>query len=191
MNVAQFRTLMLSSLLAMACPSVAAQTAPVAGSVKAKVASVPAARPTDVSSIDGILDALYDVISGPKEQVRDWNRLRSLFAPGARVIPTHTNENGVTQAQVMSVEEFVALAGPTLAKEGFFERESHRVMQRYGAIAHIFSTYESRHAAKDAKPFQRGINSIQLLFDGHRWWVVTIYWQAERPDLAVPKQYGG
>jgi len=59
-----------------------------------------------------------------------------------------------------------------------------------GNIAQVFSTYESRHT-KDAEPFQRGINSFQLLFDGHRWWVVTIYWQGERPGLPIPKQYGG
>ena len=64
-------------------------------------------------------------------------------------------------------------------------------MECYGDIAQVFSTYESRHAEADAKPFQRGINSFQLLFDGHRWWVVTIYWQGERLDLPLPKQYGG
>ena len=55
----------------------------------------------------------------------------------------------------------------------------------------MFSTYESRHAATDARPFQRGINSFQPMFDGHLWWVVTIYWQGERPDQPIPAQYGG
>jgi hypothetical protein len=55
----------------------------------------------------------------------------------------------------------------------------------------VFSTYESRHALADAKPFERGINSFQLLYDGQRWWVVTIYWQGERPGLPIPPQYGG
>lgn len=83
------------------------------------------------------------------------------------------------------------MAGPTLKKEGFYERESHRNVQRYDAIAHVLSTYESRRAAADPTPFQRGINSIQLLFDGHRWWVVTIYWQAEHAGLPIPQVYGG
>ena len=103
---------------------------------------VPTARPADVASMDAILDALYDVISGPKEQERDWDRLRSLFAPGARIIPTHTDNNGVAQADVMSVPDFINMAGPVLEKEGFFERESHRTVERYGAIAHVFSTYD-------------------------------------------------
>ncbi|MEP6897845.1 MAG: hypothetical protein ABI870_04890 [Rhodanobacter sp.] len=141
--------------------------------------------------MDAILDALYDVISGSKEKQRDWNRMRSLFAPGARVIPTNIDDNGIAKADVMSVSDFIEMAAPVLKKEGFYERESRRTVQRYGAIAQVFSTYESRRAASDAKPFQRGINSIQLLFDGHRWWVMTIYWQAERADLPLPKRYGG
>ena len=56
-------------------------------------------------------------------------------------------------------------------------------------MTHAFSTYESRRKANDEKPFARGINSIQLLNDGKRWWVVTVYWQAERPDSPIPAQY--
>ncbi len=74
-----------------------------------------------------------------------------------------------------------------MARDGFFERESHRTVERYGDIAQVFSTYESRHAAVDAKPFQRGINSFQRMFDGHRWWVVTIYWQGAGPDQPIPR----
>jgi hypothetical protein len=140
--------------------------------------------------MSAIIEAVYDVISGPKGQERDWNRMRSLFVPGARLISAHTDKDGLTTAHVMSVEDYIRLGGPLLKKDGFFEREAHRTEERYGNIAQVFSTYESRHA-EEAKPFQRGINSFQLLFDGHRWWVVTIYWQGESPDLPIPKQYGG
>ncbi|MEI7037628.1 hypothetical protein [Fulvimonas yonginensis] len=168
-----------------------AQTAPASARTAASAPGLPAARPADVASMDAILGALYDVISGPKGQKRDWDRLRSLFVPGARLIPVHAGKDGIVQARVLSVEDYIRLGAPLLEKEGFFEREVHRTVDRYGHIAQVFSTYESRHAANDAKPFQRGINSIQLLFDGHRWWVVTIYWQGERPDLPIPEQYGG
>ncbi|MFC5435275.1 hypothetical protein ACFPME_01820 [Rhodanobacter umsongensis] len=141
--------------------------------------------------MDAIMQAVYDVISGPRGRQRDWNRLRSLFVPGARLIPVRAGKDGTVEAHVMSVEDFIRRADPAMAKEGFFERESHRTVDRYGAIAQVFSTYESRHAAADAKPFQRGINSFQLMFDGHRWWVVTIYWQSEGPGAPIPKQYGG
>ena len=169
---------------------VAAQNAPAPVPAAASTAATPAARPADVSSEDAIIKAVYDVISGPKGQPRDWDRMRSLFVPGARLISAHTGEDGLVTPHVMSVEDYIRLGDPLLKKDGFFEREAHRTEDRFGNISQVFSTYESRHEA-DAKPFQRGINSFQLLFDGKRWWVVTIYWQGERPGLSIPKQYGG
>jgi hypothetical protein len=194
MGLISFRALLVPCALVFAVASTqpaAAQTA-AASSPPASTAPAPAARPADVSSMDAIMKAVYDVISGPQGQKRDWDRMRSLFVPGARLIPVHAGKDGDTsEVHVLSVEDFIRRAAPVMEKEGFFERESHRTVDRYGDIAQVFSTYESRHAATDAKPFQRGINSFQLLFDGHRWWVVTIYWQGERPDLPLPKQYGG
>ena len=191
MGLVSFRTLLLPCALvfAGALPQpAAAQSAPASSPA---VPGAPAARPADVSSMDAVIHAVYDVISGPGEQKRDWNRMRSLFVPGARLIAVHAGKDGANVARVLSVEDYIRLAEPLMAKDGFFERESHRTVERYGDIAQVFSTYESRHAAADAKPFQRGINSFQLMFDGHRWWVVTIYWQGERPDRPIPKRYGG
>ena len=198
MNLVSVRNLLLPCAMALAASlpqGVAAQdarapSAQASGAAAARVPATPAARPADVASIDAILKAAYDTISGPKGQQRDWDRLRSLFLPGARLIPTHTSEDGITTARVLNVDEFIRIGDPNLKKNGFFEDEVHRTVQRFGNIAQVFSTYETRHEAAD-KPFQRGINSIQLLFDGHRWWIVTIYWQGERPDLPIPKQFGG
>lgn len=154
-------------------------------------AARPAADPADVSSMDAILAALYDVISGPAGQERDWDRMRSLFIPGARLVPTGIDSAGVTRWRTMSVDDYVRTAGPYLEKNGFFEKEIGRTVERYGTIAQVFSAYASRHEADDPEPFQRGINSIQLLWDGSRWWVVTIFWEPERPGHPIPKDYIG
>ncbi len=80
--------------------------------------------------------------------------------------------------------------GASLEASGFFEREISRKTEAYGNIMHVFSTYESRRTADlSEKPFARGINSIQLLKDGNRWWVVSIFWDAERPGTEIPAQY--
>lgn len=147
----------------------------------------PQAKPEDVKSIDAIVAAMYDTISGPKGQARDWDRFRSLFAPDARLIPVAARNNTI-RARTLSVEDFVKAVTPAVAREGFFESEVSRKVESFGAIAHVFSTYESRHE-KDGEPFTRGINSIQLLKDADRWYVVTIYWDAERPGLAIPPEY--
>jgi hypothetical protein len=153
-----------------------------------KPGAPPAARAEDVRSIDAILATLYGTISGPPGP-RDWDRLRGLCLPGARLIPCRRGAEGTATARVLSVEEFIKASEPALRQQGFFEREIHRRVERFGAVAHVFSTYESRHAAADAEPFVRGINSIQLFHDGARWWVVTIFWDSERPDQPIPADY--
>ncbi|MDQ3698664.1 MAG: hypothetical protein M3373_11675 [Gemmatimonadota bacterium] len=149
----------------------------------------PVARAGDVASIDAIIEALYDVISGPAGQKRDWDRFRSLFAPGARLIVARPLETGGAQAVVMDPERYVERAGPGLERDGFFERELSHKTETFGNIAHRFSTYDSRRAEDDAEPFARGINSIQLLKDGGRWWVVTVFWDSERPGSPIPRAY--
>ena len=193
MGRVSLRTLLLPCVLfaGVWVPPAAAQGAPASSLVSPAASAVPTARPADVSSMDAIIKAVYDVISGPADQQRDWNRMRSLFVPGARLIAVHTGKDSPNVARVLSVEDYIRLAEPLMAKKGFFERESHRTVERFGDIAQVFSTYESRYVATDAKPFERGINSFQLMFDGQRWWVVTIYWQGENPDRPIPKQYGG
>jgi len=147
------------------------------------------ARPEDVASMDAILAALYDVISGPAGQHRDWDRMRALFAPGARLIPTVYRPDSVPALRLWDVEQYVTQVGPRLESSGFFEREISRRVERYGGVVHVFSTYESRRASADPTPFARGINSIQLWFDGRRWWVVTVYWESERPNNPIPAAY--
>ena len=149
----------------------------------------PPASPSDVASIDSIIAAVYDVISGPAGKKRDWNRMRSLFMPGARLIPTGQRQDGSFVSRVMTVEDYVVRNSPFLEKEGFFETEIARRTEAYGQIAHVFSTYESRHKSDDAKPFARGINSFQLMNDGQRWWVVTIFWQGETEKAPLPDKY--
>lgn len=149
----------------------------------------PEADPADVASIDAIVTALYDVISGPAGETRDWDRFRSLHIPQARLIPTGRNPQGQFGHRVMSVEDFVSTSGPLMQERGFFETEVARTTERFGSIAHAFSTYESRWNEDDPEPFQRGINSIQLMYDGTRWYVMNIFWAGETPDTPIPDRY--
>jgi hypothetical protein len=148
----------------------------------------PAAAAADVASLDAILAALYDVISGPAGARRDWDRFRSLMAPGARLIPTRPAGDSAIM-RVLSPDDYVRQVGPTLERQGFFEREIHRTTETFGAVTHAFSTYESRRTAEDPEPSMRGINSIQLFNDGRRWWVVTIFWSAEGSSTRIPPRY--
>jgi hypothetical protein len=95
----------------------------------------------------------------------------------------------VCGARALTPEDYIKRTEPVFAKEGFYEREKARRVELYGNIAHVFSTYESFHSLTDKTPFMRGINSFQLLNDGKRWWVMTIFWQGETPDNPIPKKY--
>jgi hypothetical protein len=151
-----------------------------------------APRPADVASADAIVAALYDVISGPAGQKRDWNRFRSLFIPDARLIVARgrrDSTSGQILYRAMTPESYTQVAGAGLEQNGFFEREISQVSETFGGVTHRFSTYDSKRRADDAQPFARGINSIQLLNDGTRWWVVTIFWDAERPNNPIPEKY--
>ncbi|HSK73153.1 MAG TPA: hypothetical protein VK892_15755 [Pyrinomonadaceae bacterium] len=151
------------------------------------------ANPADVASIDAIIKAVYDVISGDAGAKRDWDRFRTLFHKDARLIPTGKNpKTNVYGANVVTPEDYIKRTEPFFNKEGFHEREIARTTEIYGNIAHVFSTYEtfkSQSEMSNKKPFMRGINSIQLLNDGTRWWIISIYWQAETPDNPLPKKY--
>jgi len=160
--------------------------------IKAQPSNIPEANPSDVASIDAIVTASYEVISGPAGQKRDWNRERSLFVPGARLIPTAVvaGRNDVDLApQMLDLEGYIARVKPLIEGKGFYETEIARRVEQFGQIAHVWSTYESRHDLSDPEPFMRGINSIQLFNDGKRWWIVSIYWQHESAGHPLPEKY--
>jgi hypothetical protein len=183
------RPFTLAAALLLLSVSVVAQTSKPAppGSIAAHP-DWPKAKAADVSSVDAILASLYDVISGPAGQPRDWNRFRSLFVPDARLIPTRHNKTGNgADVGIFTPEQYQERAATALA-QGFFERGIHNTAESFGDIVHVFSTYESRHI-KDGEPFQRGINSIQLLNDGNRYWIVTIFWDGESPTNPIPAKY--
>ena len=163
--------------------------APPAQQTPAPAPEIPPANPADVKSLDAIIHAVYDVISGPAGQKRDWNRFRSLFIAGARLVPAGAKRDGSGfAARVLTVEDYVARGDAAFANQGFYKTEAARTVEQWGNIAQVFSTYECRHAPGD-QPFQRGINSFQLLNDGQRWWVVTIYWQGETKDAPIPPEF--
>jgi len=147
---------------------------------------------SEVNSIDRIIKAVYSGISGPAGRKRDWERQRVLFWPGARLIPTvfDAGRNDVDPTpQILDLDGYVARVEPFFETRGFYEKEIARTVEQFGAIAHVWSTYESRHDPADPQPFMRGINSIQLFHDGKRWWIVNIYWQHENAQDPIPAKY--
>ncbi|HET6362285.1 MAG TPA: hypothetical protein VFH11_09510 [Gemmatimonadota bacterium] len=147
----------------------------------------PVADPADVESIDAIIAALYDVISGPAGE-RDWQRFRSLFAPNATLAPMVPRPDGSLSVRVISPDRYVEWGSAFFTEHAFYEREAGRKLERFGNVANAMSFYESRHAP-DEEPFTRGVNTITLLHDGTRWYVLSIAWDEVREGLPAP-DYG-
>lgn len=141
----------------------------------------------DVATIDATIASLYDVISGEAGTTRDWDRFRNLFKPESRLMPTRKTKEGEITLAALSPEDYIRMFSSRVAT-GFFERELHRETEEYGTVVHVFSTYETKEK-KDGPVTNRGINSIQLFFDGKRYYVINIFWCAESMGFPLPDKY--
>ena len=158
-------------------------------SVLACVVMSTAAPEPDLSTPNGTVAALYEVTSGPAGQDRDPDAMRNLFHESAKMVSVGGLRDGKTRYNVITVEQYIERNFPFLEKNGFFEQEVKNVTEIFGNVAHVFTTYESRRKKDDEKPFARGINSVQLMFDGERWWIMSIVWQSEVPGITIPEKY--
>lgn len=149
----------------------------------------PPADSADVASIDGIMHAFYEVISGPAGVPRQWARDSSLYIPGVRFVALSMRSDSV-RANVMSHGDFAASSDAYFVREGFFERELARAVRRFGNTAQVMSSYEMRNRP-DGPVIGRGVNSLNLYFDGVRWWIANAVWDDERPDNPLPGELDG
>jgi len=143
----------------------------------------------NVATLDNTIETLYSVISGDKGVERDWDLFRHLFHADAKLIPTGKTKEGKTVARYLTPEDYIKSSGNWLFENGFHEVELNREVQTFGNITQVFSTYESFKSKDDTEPFMRGINSIQLMNDGERWWIINIYWMQESEDNPIPEEY--
>lgn len=149
----------------------------------------PACGPAQAGNPDArtpqtVVQALYEIVSGPAGARKDWERMDKLFAPGALVTPTSHRAPGF-QAAPQTPRQFAALNDRLLGQRGFFEREVAHQTSRFGHIAHVYSSYETRERP-DGPVQRRGVNSLQLMHDGARWCVLSITWDAETADHPIP-----
>ena len=139
----------------------------------------------DTKTIDAVVGALYQILSGPAGE-RAWGQERALFFPGAQLVRTSVTEDGSPQAKVMDIDAYVEDTAIYFREHSFYEREVDRRTFSFGNIANVLSVYEARHELDDPEPFKRGINSIQLYWDGARWWIMHVLWDNERDDNQMP-----
>lgn len=144
---------------------------------------------SDTESIQSVLDAYYDCISGPIAEKRDFDRLRNLFHPQSRLIYSYWDESS-SKAGVLvfnDVEEFIERLD-YLDKKGFYEHELSNITHDFSSIVQVFSTYAFRVEDKSI-PEGKGITSYDLFFDGERYWIMSMFWVAENERYKIPAEY--
>ncbi|HXJ07260.1 MAG TPA: hypothetical protein VNH65_19330 [Candidatus Acidoferrum sp.] len=145
------------------------------------------ARAEDVSTIEGIVKASYETISGGVGVPRQWGRDRTLFDPNSRSVAVGVNsKTGAVTTHGMTEQEYADEEDASIVKNGFTEREIKHVIKRYGNVATVLSSYEGGDAAGKSKT--RGVNIFQLYFDGKRWWILSMVWDEERPGNRIPSE---
>jgi len=142
----------------------------------------------DVQSIESIMSALIDVISGSAKEERDWERFRYLFSEDAKLIPTQKDELGEVTYNYWTPAEYIDMYMKNRGGTAFYEQELFRITESFGNIAHCFSTYAVR-TSENGEIERRGINSIQLLKGKDRWYIMNVFWSNESEDSRLPEKY--
>lgn len=144
----------------------------------------------NLASVDGIVNSLYNIISGPVGQERDWASFKNLFTDNARLYIAVPDKDSGTVLRSITPDEYIQRNQNRLSDEGFSEEELYRVTNSYGAGTQVFSTYESHYNNKNGdEEITKGINNIQLFYDGQRYYIVSIFWDANAKNVAVPDRY--
>ncbi len=144
-------------------------------------------RPEDVGTIEGIVKASYETISGGVGVPRQWGRDRTLFAPSVRYIAIGRDKAGAVKARTSDYQEYLDESDDFMVKQGFTEAELGRKIERFGNVATVLSSYEGKLAAT-GKVVTRGVNIFSLYFDGKRWWIQTMLWDEEGPGNKIPAE---
>lgn len=147
----------------------------------------PTANPADVATVEDIVHAFYSAISAPAGGKLDQSRLRSLFVPGGHIVSSvPANSSRAADVRILSPEEYAAISDAHTVTSGFFDSNPANQVEKFGAMAHVYSTFESRSHLEDPKPMARGIKSFELLNSANRWYILEVYWDWERPDSPIP-----
>lgn len=177
---------LVSSLVSSLVLPASAQAAP--NRLGATPACGNAAPDEDSRSPESLVLALYQIVSGPAGAPKDWARMARLFAPGALVTPTLHGSGFLAAPQ--RPDQFAELNDRVFGQRAFYERELAQRTERYGHIAHVWSSFDVRDGL-DMAPRARGVNSFQLMDDGKRWCILSATWDIETPDHPLPPQFEG
>lgn len=158
-------------------------------------ASTRAQEPTETPSIEeaaqtpeGLIEALYRMVSIDPGPEPDWNMFRDVFLDEALLV---FSPRGSQPMRPMSVDGFIQdwrdfWRDAELETRGFYETIAAMKVTRFGSLAHAFVVFEPRFGEGGPDTRLRGLDSIELAHDGTRWWVAAITTDFEGPNQTIP-----
>ena len=135
----------------------------------------------DVKSVDAIINAYYDVVSGSSSE--PWEFERDKYIHSKNAIITRLDENGKAESHTLEAEYIPIGLSP---KEDFYEKELKRVVSKFGNISQVWSAFEIRTDLKTESNI-RGLNSVQLHYENGRWFIDswTCEMESEKNNLVT------
>ena len=181
------RMTIASCALVLGCPAV--PRVAVADTPQKAHVEVPriAARPSDVGTVESIVKADYECISGGVGVPRQWARDFTLYDPNARSFTPSRDDKGVLTVWSPTQQEYADEADAHFVKEGFVEHELAHKIYRFGNVATVFSSYEGKMSTTGAT-YSRGVNIYQLYYDGKRWWISSVSWDGASYVNDIPAE---
>jgi hypothetical protein len=145
------------------------------------------ARPTDVATMEEIVKADYESVSGAVGIPRQWGRMLSLYDPNAKVFVVRKAANSELTLWAPTLQEYADEFDVRFVQEGHGEHEVAHKIFRFGNVATVFSSYEGR-SSSTGQMTSRGVRTFQLYYDGNRWWISSVSWDAEHPITVIPEE---
>jgi len=141
----------------------------------------------DTKSPESLMLAALDVISGPKDEPREWERFRNLFLPSAQLGITGKGPNGESRHRMFGLEDFIKNNGPSYARTGFFETELGHKLEKWNGIASAMQAY--KWTIPDTDQMQRGVNNYQFIQGEGRWYITNLIFTNETEQNPIPETY--
>lgn len=126
--------------------------------------------------IKNLLDCFYEIISGYRNQPRNWTQFITLISQDARFIIIRNSGNNLN-IEYYTVDQYIDRLKIFLSKNDFYEYGECYKIEIYNNLASAFTRYKAKRNKNDSVLIKQGINLVHFINDGHRWFISSMQWE--------------
>jgi hypothetical protein len=144
-----------------------------------------------VTTAEGTVTALYDVVTSQAGSTPDWDMVRSMFIPEAVIVLRTSRDSTSVLSLDGFIQDFVDFTETAKTIEtGFVERVVRTKAVVMGDMAHVWVLYEAFIPGRDRPP-QQGVDSWLVIKKDGRWWIAAVTNEIPRQGVPVPPELVG